>query len=124
MTSNKPQRIYQETPTGSAAFLVAGFAFAILLTLAAYLAVVYNVLTGWPLIVIIMALAVAQMAVQLVYFLHLGKDSKSHWKLMLVCVTVFIVCTVVVGSLWIMNNLNSRMTPQQMNDYMNSQQSF
>jgi hypothetical protein len=35
-----------------------------------------------------------------------------------------VVCILVFGSLWIMNNLNYRMTPQQIQSYMDNQTGF
>jgi cytochrome o ubiquinol oxidase operon protein cyoD len=69
-------------------------------------------------------LAIAQLIVQLIYFLHMSKGSRSPWKLILLCFTAFIVCILVAGSLWIMGNLNTRMTPQQMDEYMVNQDSL
>jgi cytochrome o ubiquinol oxidase operon protein cyoD len=76
----------------------------------------------WPtevLVYIILALAVVQLVVQSVFFLHVGRDNK--WKLITYLFAILIVLIIVVGSLWIMNNLNynmMQMTPEQMELYM------
>ncbi len=108
----------------SATPLVVGFVSAVFLTLLAYEITVLHILNGWSLVFWILFLAIAQLVIQLIYFLHLAKDSKSTWKIILLCFMVFVVCILVAGSLWIMNNLNTRMTPQQMDEYMLNQDSL
>ena len=58
---------------------------------------------------------------RLYFFLHLGKETKPRWKLYVFGFMVSVVLIIVFGSIWIMNNLNYRMTPAQINQYMNSQ---
>jgi cytochrome o ubiquinol oxidase operon protein cyoD len=104
---------------------VVGFVLSILLTLVAYFFVTDHLSQGVfslnflvPLIII---LALAQFAVQVVFFLHLGTESKPRWKLAVFLFMIGIVAILVVGSLWIMHSLNVRMSPQQIDSYMNSQ---
>lgn len=66
-------------------------------------------------------LALAQFFAQLYYFLHLGRETKPRWKLLVLCFMILVVLIIVVGSIWIMYNLNYRMSPQQMNTYMLNQ---
>ncbi|MFL6603035.1 MAG: cytochrome o ubiquinol/quinol oxidase subunit IV [Steroidobacteraceae bacterium] len=54
-------------------------------------------------------LAVAQMGVHLVFFMHIGTDSDHTNNVMALAFGVFIVVLVVAGSLWIMNHLNAGM---------------
>ncbi len=51
------------------------------------------------------ALAVLQLGVQLIFFLHVGTKRKTHWRVVTLGLTLFIVIVVVGGTLWIMNNL-------------------
>lgn len=98
---------------------IVGFILAIIATLVAYLIVVYHV---WPvvtLVYIILGLAVVQLVVQLVFFLHIGRG--SQWKFITFIFAILTVLIVVVGTIWIMNNLNYNMmdmTPVQMQQYM------
>jgi cytochrome o ubiquinol oxidase operon protein cyoD len=100
---------------------VTGFILSIALTLGAYLAVVNHMYMAATLVMIIIGLALVQFAVQLIFFLHLGTESKPRWRLMVFWLMVSIVVILVGGSIWIMNNLNYHMTPQQVNTYMNNQ---
>jgi cytochrome o ubiquinol oxidase operon protein cyoD len=76
------------------------------------------------LVTLLVVLALLQFFVQLVYFLHLSAEKGSRWRLFVFSFMVMVVAILVFGSLWIMNNLNYRMTPEQVNNYMNSQDSL
>lgn len=49
------------------------------------------------------------MIVHLVYFLHMNTSSEERWNLVALLFTAMIIGIVVVGSLWIMYNLNINM---------------
>ena len=94
---------------------IIGFALSLALTLVAYFAVVNQVpVTLW----VVTGLALIQLVVQLIFFLHLGQGEDGHWNLVTLISTISIVFILVIGSLWIMHHLNYNMTPGQMNDYM------
>jgi len=60
-----------------------------------------------------------QLIVQMVFFLHIGRG--SHWKAVTFVFTAIFVLIVVVGTIWIMNNLNYNMmdmSPTEMQQYM------
>lgn len=98
-----------------------GFILSLVLTLAAYFIVVDKAATGFVLVYIILGLAIVQMVVQLVYFLHLSGKSSGKRNLIFFLATVGMVFIIVAGSIWIMNHLNANMTPDQMNQYMKDQ---
>jgi cytochrome o ubiquinol oxidase operon protein cyoD len=103
-----------------------GFVTSILLTLVAYFAVVNNLFESNILIALILSLAVLQLIVQLIFFLHVleGKPSEKGWRVIIFFSTISIILVIMIGSLWIMNNLNYHMTPQQMNQYILDQDGF
>jgi cytochrome o ubiquinol oxidase operon protein cyoD len=72
---------------------------------------------------IIVALAVFQFVVQMICFLHMDVTTASRDRLIVLGFAGVIVAILVVGSLWIMNNLNNRMMPttDQMEQYMSDQ---
>jgi len=98
-----------------------GFALSIILTLVAYIARVKHVLSGKGLMAVLLGLAVVQFVVQLFFFLHIGRETKPRWKLLMLFLMIIFVLIVVLGSLWIMYNLNYRMSPEQINQYMKNQ---
>ena len=100
---------------------VIGFTLSIVLTLTAYLLTIHKALsTGWVVSTIV-GLALVQFFVQMFYFLHLGSETKPRWKLFVLIFMIIIVLILVFGTIWIMNNLNYRMTPGQVNTYLNNQ---
>ncbi len=106
---------------GTYASYISGFILSLFLTMAAYLTAVQHLLSGNTLIAVIIGLALIQFFVQLFFFLHLGRETKPRWKLLVLGFMVLIVLILVLGSLWIMANLNYRMTPNQMEQYMLNQ---
>ncbi|MEK7185740.1 MAG: cytochrome o ubiquinol oxidase subunit IV [Patescibacteria group bacterium] len=95
-----------------------GFILSLLFTATSYLLVVNQIFSGGILITVILGLGILQLLVQLVFFLHLGQESKPRWHLIFFISTVFIILIVVVGSIWIMDNLNYNMVPQEINTYI------
>ena len=96
-----------------------GFALSLLFTLAAYFLVANRLLSGGILTFTILGLALFQLVVQLLFFLHLGQESKPRWNLVIFLSTVSIILIIVLGSIWIMNNLDYRhMSPTETNTYI------
>lgn len=106
---------------GTSRSYATGFALSIILTLLAYVGTVKHVLRGKSLMVALLALAVVQFVVQLFFFLHIGRETKPRWKLLMLFLMIIFVLIVVLGSIWIMYNLNYRMSPEQINQYMKNQ---
>ena len=61
--------------------------------------------------VAIIVLAIAQMGIHLVFFLHITTGSDNTNNVMALAFGVLIVVLVIGGSLWIMANLNHNMLP-------------
>jgi cytochrome o ubiquinol oxidase operon protein cyoD len=126
MAHTRSQPTESHSPATLKAYIT-GFVISIILTLTAYMLVRHNTtsatqaITSPVLIGIILTLAMAQFIAQLIFFLHLGTEAKPRWKLMVFYFMVIVVVIFVGGSLWIMGNLNTHMTTQQINNYMNSQ---
>ncbi len=97
-----------------------GFILSLLLTLAAYMLTMYGGMSTW-LVAAISVLALVQMVIQLIFFLHLGDEVGPRYKLMSFVFMAGTLLIVVVGSLWIMANLNynmMQMTSAEKTDYM------
>jgi len=108
------KKAYQATRSA----YVTGFVISLLLTLLAYLLVTKDVVDAWLVIPAIVVLAVVQFVVQLVFFLHLGRETKPRWNLMAFLFMILVVFIVVAGSLWIMANLDYNMNHGNTDDYM------
>jgi cytochrome o ubiquinol oxidase operon protein cyoD len=93
------------------------------LTLASYFLVVNQSLNRTTLIAIILVLALVQFTLQLVYFLHLGTERKPRWKFLVFTFMVSVVLILVIGSIWIMDNLNYHMlTGHQLEQHMKTEE--
>lgn len=103
-----------------------GFLSSVVLSLAAYVVAVSDAINNNAAIGIIGGLAIVQCIVQLMIFLHLGREFRPRWKLGVFALMISIVLILVIGSLWIMQNLNYRMihAPGQMKEYIESQDGF
>ena len=100
-----------------------GFILSLLLTGVAYALVVGGSTSPW-LLAILGVLALAQMVVQLVFFLHLGEEARPRYKIASFILMSLMLLIIVVGSIWIMNNMNynmSNMTPEEKTNYMKTQ---
>ncbi len=60
---------------------------------------------------VIMAFAVVQIVVHMIYFLHMSAKSENGWTMMALIFTIVMVVIALSGSLWVMNHLNSNMMP-------------
>lgn len=99
---------------GSVRAYLHGLVLCLILTLAAYFFVTEHVFEGWLLFYAIFVLAGLQAVVQLILFLHVGKEQKPHWNLSMFLFVVLIIAIIVTGTLWIMESLNTRtMTPMK-----------
>jgi len=104
---------------------VIGFILSLLLTFAAYFAVVYHVTTDVGLTTFIIFLAFVQLVVQLLFFLHLGRESRPRWNLNVFLTSFSIILFIVVASIWIMQHLyHNLMTPQEMDNYTMQQENL
>lgn len=59
----------------------------------------------------IMAFAVVQIVVHMVYFLHMNTHSEGGWTMMALIFTIVLVVIALSGSLWVMYHLNTNMMP-------------
>jgi cytochrome o ubiquinol oxidase operon protein cyoD len=62
--------------------------------------------------------------VQLIFFLHIGEERGGRWKLLTFVFVLMTLGIIVVGSIWIMNNLNYNMSPAQVMKYIKDQRSY
>ena len=88
-----------------------GLALASGLTIASFYLAASNFLWGPSIPVALIVLAIAQMGVHLVFFLHITTGPESTNNVLALAFGVLIVFLVIAGSLWIMANLNGHMMP-------------
>ena len=90
---------------------VVGFVLAALLTVASFTAVGTKLIWAPGIPVAFVVLAVAQMGVHLVFFLHITTAPDNTNNVLALAFGVLIVALVIGGSLWIMYHLNENMLP-------------
>ena len=109
--------VAEHAPSASFWTYTAGLGFALLLTAGSFFVAKTDLLWAPGVAAGLAVLAVAQMGVHLVFFLHIGTDSEATNNVLALAYGVFIVALVIAGSLWIMAHLNANMlTPTQMMD--------
>ncbi len=95
---------------------VIGFVLSLVFTVVPYYLVVQKSFGARTVLTAIIVFAVLQMAIQLFFFLHLGREKKPHFNSFFLISTLGIIVFVVVGSIWIMNHLHYNMMPMDVTD--------
>ena len=99
---------------GSLTSYVAGFVLCLVLTGLSFGAVMGGFVPHEKILAAITMLAVVQLLVQLVLFLHLGTAPDQRNNTVIFVLTVLLITTIVSGSLWVMHNADINMMPTQM----------
>jgi cytochrome o ubiquinol oxidase operon protein cyoD len=112
-------------PDAASEKYIVGFGLSLVITIVAYLVVQIHLRSGHVvpsdsnLILILAALAIAQLFAQLVFFLHLNREPRPRLNTLIMMFAALVVVIIVGGSIWIMNNLNyHNMTPDQTNTFI------
>lgn len=92
---------------------VIGFVLSLVFTLIPYFLAVNRVYTGTVLFGVIVAFALVQALIQILFFLHLGRERKPHWQAGFLVMTAGAIFVVTVATIWIMYHLQGNMTPTQ-----------
>lgn len=96
---------------GSYKAYIIGFFLCLLLTLTSFLLVYSKILIGYTLAYTLIALGITQAIVQMIFFLHIGQEDKPRWETISFCFMSMCVLILVIGSLWVLNDLNERVMP-------------
>jgi cytochrome o ubiquinol oxidase operon protein cyoD len=103
--------VQEREPTASYLSYSVGLGLAIIATIASFIVAQTNLLWAPGIPVGLIVLALAQIGVHLVFFLHLGSGPDSTNNILALAFGVLIVFLVIAGSVWIIANLNSNMMP-------------
>ena len=88
-----------------------GFALSLLLTLASFWSASTGAIYGPGVPILLAVLAIAQMGVHLVFFLHISSAPDQVNNFLALAFGIFVVGLIVFGSMLIMANLNHMMVP-------------
>ncbi|MHC1551742.1 cytochrome o ubiquinol oxidase subunit IV [Phyllobacterium sp. K27] len=97
---------------GSLKSYLIGFGLSVILTAVPFWLVMSGALdskqaTG----LVIMAFAVVQIVVHMIFFLHMNVRSENGWTMLALIFTLVLVIITLTGSLWVMYHLDTNMMP-------------
>ncbi|RST31389.1 cytochrome o ubiquinol oxidase subunit IV [Sphingomonas ginkgonis] len=97
---------------GSMKSYLIGFFLSVVLTAVPFWLVMTGALgNAQATVIAIVAMAMIQIIVHIVCFLHVNRSAEGGWTLVSLVFTSVVLLIMVVGSLWIMYHLNSNMMP-------------
>ena len=110
-TAPGDQRLDAEKIAEGARSYLVGLGLATLLTVVSFFISGTTLVWGPSIPVALVVLAIAQMGVHLVFFLHITTGPDHVNNVMALAFGVLIVLLVITGSLWIMAHMNHNMMP-------------
>lgn len=91
---------------------VIGFVLSVILTAIPFWLVMNNVIAGTGVTAfVILAFAVVQIFVHMIFFLHMNAKSEGGWNMLALIFTLVLLVIVLAGSLWVMYHMNANMMP-------------
>lgn len=106
-----------EASHGTLKGYMTGFVLAVILTAIPFWLVMGKVFEQSNVTaLVILGLAVVQIVVHMVYFLHMNAKSEGGWTLLALIFTLVLVVITLSGSLWVMYHLNHNMMPPSMHE--------
>ena len=90
---------------------IVGYVTAAALTIAAFKMATSTAMTPSSIVAGLCVLAIAQMLVHLIFFLHINTAPEQRTNIMALGLTLVIIGMVVIGSLWITAHLRDNMMP-------------
>ncbi|TDV15048.1 cytochrome o ubiquinol oxidase subunit IV [Paraburkholderia caballeronis] len=98
-----------QEPHGSLGGYIAGFVLSVLLTAGAFGLVPHGAMDPGTSMIVIAILALVQIIVHMVFFLHLNTSSGQGWNLLAIAYTVLAAAFLVFGTIWVMHNVTMNM---------------
>ncbi len=108
-------------PPSSLRDYLIGFVLSVILTALPFGLVMAGVITDRTVAVMVLGgLAVAQILVHMVYFLHMNGTVQGGWTLLSTIFTIVFVAIAIAGTLWVMFNMNTHMMPSHLPEHLPS----
>ncbi|MET3559634.1 cytochrome o ubiquinol oxidase operon protein cyoD [Bartonella japonica] len=101
-----------ETHGPSTGSYLVGFILAVLFTLGSFFPVMYGMMESWAIstkVAYLIGMAIIQIMVQIVFFLHLNSGPDAKWNLASLWFVVICVFIIVGGTWWAISHLNYNM---------------
>ncbi len=106
---------HDDAPHSSFSGYMIGFMASVILTAIPFWLVMGDVLGSKNMtVVVILAFAMVQIVVHMVYFLHMNFHSEGGWNMLALMFTVVLLFITLSGSLWVMYHMNVNMMPGMM----------
>jgi len=110
MSTQHPQDSHTVSPKN----YIIGFVLAVILTMLSFLPVMFNLFDfiNWSVsakVAYLLGFALIQMAMQIVFFLHLNEGSDAKWNIGTMWISVLIVLIIIAGTWVTMQHLNYNM---------------
>ncbi|RCL03124.1 MAG: cytochrome o ubiquinol oxidase operon protein cyoD [Candidatus Tokpelaia sp. JSC189] len=91
---------------------ITGFILSVILTLVAFLSVMLHWIDGWSIsakVLLLLCLAIIQMTVQIIFFLHLNEGPDANWNIGTMWIAIVCVFIIIAGTWKTMQYLNYNM---------------
>ena len=97
---------------GSVRSYATGFILSVILTAIPFGLVMAGGLASRMLtVMIVLGMAVAQIVVHMIYFLHMNTKSEKGWTMISLVFTIVVLVIMLSGSVWVMYHMNANMMP-------------
>ncbi|MCD0503566.1 cytochrome o ubiquinol oxidase subunit IV [Bordetella petrii] len=113
---------HEEDPLAHASLhgYLLGFVLAAILTAIPFFIVMANVFSSSRVTgMVILAIAIVQIVVHVIYFLHVDFQAEEGWNMLSIVFTLVLVVIALSGSIWIMYHLDHNMMPMSPYDMRN-----
>ena len=99
-------------PHGSMRDYVTGFVLSVILTAIPFFLVVSGLVgSGRLTAFLVLACAVSQIIVHMIYFLHMNLRSEAGWTMISLVFTIVVLVIAVIGTIWVMYHMDANMMP-------------
>lgn len=111
MSSHEATVGHDHADHGTLKSYIIGFALSIIFTLISFWFVMGGAVSKPAAAAGLVVFCVAQLLVQLIFFLHMGTAKSQRSNTLTFLFTVLILAIIVAGSLWVLHNMNVLMMP-------------
>ncbi|UNE54352.1 cytochrome o ubiquinol oxidase subunit IV [Bartonella machadoae] len=104
--------VHNETHGPSTGSYLIGFILAVFFTMGSFIPVMYGMMESWTIstkVIYLIGMAIIQIIVQIVFFLHLNSGPDAKWNLSALWFAVICVFVIIGGTWWAISHLNYNM---------------
>ena len=99
-------------PHGSIRDYVTGFVLSVILTAIPFFLVMSGLVgSGRLTAFLVLACAVSQIIVHMIYFLHMNLKNEAGWTMISLVFTIVVLVIAVIGTIWVIYHMDANMMP-------------